>query len=250
MDLEGVGHCLAVVEEVALEPAADDDSAADGERDVVCADEYVRILLRVACAYALDIRKRRAGHDKLVVFLGAFDVLAAYREAIAVDRDHGQRSGLDLEQRACVHRAAVVIADGEHRLVYHALEHALLYFVASYSVNAGQLGIFAAVHAHERELGFSALDGGFVILVGGYSHHTVGHAAHHLAEKLRVEDYAAGFGNVGLNSRIYAFFKVVPRYSQPLAGFEQNALERRDGAFRGGRSCADCNGCLKNVLFT
>ena len=164
--LEGIGHSLSVVEKIALEPAGDYDGLAHGEGNVAASDENADILLGLCRAYALDIRKGGGGDDELIALGRTLYRLAAYSKPVAVDGNHRQNTVFDLEHGAGVNRTAVIVADGEDALIYHALEHTLLYGVAFKPVHGGKLRVLAAVHAHEGKLGLAAFYRGHVLIVG------------------------------------------------------------------------------------
>ena len=181
--------------------------AADGQDDALVA----------VAAQALEIAQRRAGHDETAVVTVALDGLAAQRQTVAVDRDHGQDVVFNFEERAHVDRAALVRTHGKGALVDHFLEQIL----------------------RERHAVFR-LDGD----------DAVRHAAQHLTEQTRADEHAAGFGNVGINGGVNGFLQVVAGDAHAGAGLDEQALERGDRAFGGCGAGCGCGSLLQNIFVT
>ena len=237
-DAERLRDRLLIIEEVALEPAREDDGAADGERDVLAADGHLDALVAVA-AQTLQIAQRRARHDEAAVVAIALNGLTAQRQTVAVDGDHGQLVVRDLKERAHVDRAALVRAHGEGALVDHLLEQILRQGHAVFGLHARQVGIVLRTHADEVERRAAAPDGDRAVF-GLDGDDAVGHTAQHLAEQARADEHAARFGDVCFHIGVDGLFQVIAGDAQIRTCLEQQALERGDRALDFDKILATC----------
>lgn len=95
-----------------------------------------------------------------------------------------------------MHRAALVVADGEQGLADHGAQGGLGQGEGVLLVHGGQLGELLRVAAQDIELGQAALDVDHIAL-GGEDHHVVGHLADDLAEEPGGQDQRAPLGDLG-----------------------------------------------------
>ena len=148
---------------------------------------YRCILVR---AYLLNVRERRAGDDEAAVFkLGAFQLLRPLCEPVAVDRDKRQLVPLYFKQCAGVYRSYIVGRHCEYRLVYHALEDVLRQAYIIHRVELRHLGVIIRAYAYDVVFALAALNIDIVLFVDRDGNYSVRHAAYHLTEEPRPDDY-------------------------------------------------------------
>ena len=133
-----------------------------------------------------------------------------------------------------MHRAALVVADGEQGLADHRAQGGLGQGEGVLLVHGGQLGELLRVAAHNIELGQAALDVDHIAL-GGEDHHVVGHLADDLAEEPGGQDQRAPLGDLGGDGGLDARLQIIAGETQLAARLDEDALHGRNGTFCGHR---------------
>ena len=244
------GDGVAIVQEFALQPAADQLGIARLEHQMALALCHGDHILGVG-ADLLHLVQGAARRHKLEG--AAVDVLqrfAPQRQTEAVHGHHGQPLVADLEQHAGMDGARLVQGHGEAGLVDHGLQRALLQRDGVLVVHLRHFRIVVGTQADHLEVRVAAGELHVELLVRVEHHRVVGHTADHVAEQLGVQHDAAALADVGLHLGADAGLHVVARQAQAVLRLQKDTLQRGDGAFGRHRAGHSVHRLLQKRLLT
>ena len=136
---------------------------------------------------------------------------------------------------------ALVGGHGEGRLADHGLQRLLLQRHAALPLHRGKLGVVIGRQAQNIKAGVAAAEMYHQLFIHGQHDHVVRHPADDVAEEPGVQHDAAGLVHVGLDAGTDAGLGVIAGQREPFAAFQQQALQRRNGAFcRNGAAGGGC----------
>ena len=239
-----------IVQELALDQTAHDGVSGRHKDDVPAVGTDVNQLFVVVGQQVADFVHGLAGNDDPDV-LDGLDRAFHNGQTVAVQSYDGQFVRFDLKQFTGMRRFFLVLTDGIQGALDHIPQGAGGDGQGLFGSGVGQFGEIGGGHRLDLKLGDTALDGGLAVFGRLNGDLTSRHPADHAAEQFCVQDDLTGFLDVGFDGGHDAHFEVVAGEGElkPF-GFQQDALQYRDGGTGGNGFGNTVNGCTQQRFIT